>query len=199
MPSEYTGDGSGIAARQNAVILCPIDSDAPNANSVNVPLQALANLLDFLMQNAGLLGVANNFVPIQTFSNGIHCGGSPVTGVVMPGSPASTNAVNKGYLDTVLSGTTLGVTFYAMKVNSSGTMVSSRGSIGSASVARGTAGVYQITDARLTSNSILIVTSNLGQGHIVFGGQSSNGWALIGSENLSGVATDAAFDVLVII
>lgn len=101
MPSEYTGDGSGITAGQDTVILCPIDSDAPNANSVNVPFQALANIIDFLMSNSGLTGVANNFGPLQTFSNGIHCGGSPITGVVMAGSPASTDAVNKGHLDSI--------------------------------------------------------------------------------------------------
>lgn len=99
MPSEYTGNGSGITAGQAAVILCPIDSDAPNSDSVNVPLQALANLIDFLMRNAGLLGVENNFTPIQTFSNGIHCGGSRITGVVDP--IADGDAATKHYVDGV--------------------------------------------------------------------------------------------------
>jgi hypothetical protein len=57
MPSNYNGDPSGISAHDVPVIACPIDSDAANAASVNVPFQKLADVLAYLQEHAVLAGV----------------------------------------------------------------------------------------------------------------------------------------------
>ena len=45
MPSNYTGRASRVAQGQVPVIACPVGTDAPNAASVNHPLQTLADFV----------------------------------------------------------------------------------------------------------------------------------------------------------
>ncbi len=63
MPSNYNGSSTGITPRQQVTIACPVGTDAPNAASVNNPLQALANQLQYLMEKAALLGVSSDSNP----------------------------------------------------------------------------------------------------------------------------------------
>lgn len=67
MPSNYTGNPAAITARQVPVISCPVDADAANSNSVNVPLQKLADVLAWLQANAALPTMENGFTVEQAF------------------------------------------------------------------------------------------------------------------------------------
>lgn len=51
MPQNYTGDATGLAAGANVVISEPVGGDAPNAASVNTPLEKLADWLQFWSLN----------------------------------------------------------------------------------------------------------------------------------------------------
>jgi hypothetical protein len=70
MPATYTGDDTGIAAREDATISEPIGTDVRNATSVQTPLRRLANLVQFLMQHAGLLSEVNEWAATQNITAG---------------------------------------------------------------------------------------------------------------------------------
>jgi hypothetical protein len=69
MPSDYTGDPTGITAHQVPVVSCPVGTDAPVAASVNTPLKKLADILAQLMRDAALLGVANTITAENAFTD----------------------------------------------------------------------------------------------------------------------------------
>lgn len=71
MPSNITGDKTGIVARQTVVIAAPVDGDPRNAASVRTPVTSVANLLDYLMDGTGLLSEAQSWADAQTFNNGV--------------------------------------------------------------------------------------------------------------------------------
>ena len=56
MPSNYRGDPAHVRQGQRPVIACPVGTDAPNAASVNKPLQALADFVAYLQQFAATSG-----------------------------------------------------------------------------------------------------------------------------------------------
>jgi hypothetical protein len=56
MPSSYRGDPAHVRQGQRPVIACPVGTDAPNAASVNKPLQALADFVAYLQQFAATSG-----------------------------------------------------------------------------------------------------------------------------------------------
>jgi hypothetical protein len=58
MPSNYTGRASRVAQGQVPVIACPVGTDAPNAASVNHPLQTLADFVAFLQHYTATVGAA---------------------------------------------------------------------------------------------------------------------------------------------
>jgi hypothetical protein len=56
MPSNYHGNPAHIGQGQKPVIACPVGTDAPNAASVNKPLQRLADFVAYLQQFAATSG-----------------------------------------------------------------------------------------------------------------------------------------------
>ncbi len=56
MPSNYSGNAARVAQGQAPVIACPVGTDAPNAASVNTPLQTLADFVAYLQQYAATSG-----------------------------------------------------------------------------------------------------------------------------------------------
>ena len=56
MPANYTGNPAQVGQGQEPVIACPVGTDAPNAASVNTPLQTLADFVAFLQTYAATAG-----------------------------------------------------------------------------------------------------------------------------------------------
>lgn len=66
MPTDYNGSLTGIAARQQVTISEPAGTDVRNSASVRTPLEQLANLLQYLMQRAGLIDQVQTWTEAQT-------------------------------------------------------------------------------------------------------------------------------------
>ena len=58
MPSNYHGNPAHVGQGQKPVIACPVGTDAPNAASVNKPLQTLADFVAYLQHYAATAGTA---------------------------------------------------------------------------------------------------------------------------------------------
>jgi len=56
MPSNYNGNPAHVGQGQKPVIACPVGTDAPNAASVNKPLQTLADFVAYLQRFAATAG-----------------------------------------------------------------------------------------------------------------------------------------------
>ena len=56
MPSNYNGNPAHVGQGQKPVIACPVGTDAPNAASVNKPLQTLADFVAYLQRFAATSG-----------------------------------------------------------------------------------------------------------------------------------------------
>jgi hypothetical protein len=56
MPSNYAGNSAHVGQGQKPVIACPVGTDAPNAASVNKPLQTLADFVAYLQRYAATAG-----------------------------------------------------------------------------------------------------------------------------------------------
>jgi hypothetical protein len=69
MPQNYSGSTSGLTGRPTVTISEPVGTDQRNAVSVQTPLRALANFVQYLMTNAAFLG-ANVFTATQQISSG---------------------------------------------------------------------------------------------------------------------------------
>lgn len=70
MAQNYNGDLTGITPHETANITEPVGTDVRNAASVQTPLRRLTNLLQYLMQKAGLLDQANTWLAPQSISSG---------------------------------------------------------------------------------------------------------------------------------
>lgn len=73
MTASYTGSASGITGRAAATITVPTGSDAPNAASVQTPVEKLADFVAALFTRGGLLDVTGLWTAFQTFYIGIAC------------------------------------------------------------------------------------------------------------------------------
>jgi hypothetical protein len=91
MPSTYTGNTTGITARQNVTISEPVGTDVRSSASVRTPLETLANFLQYVCQKAGLIDTASTWTAKQTMSGGV--GG-------LPAPAEDADAATKAYADT---------------------------------------------------------------------------------------------------
>ncbi len=71
MPSNYTGNAAKVVQGQAPVIACPVGTDAPNAASVNKPLQTLADFVAYLQSYAATVG------SVQPNSGTLYVNGNP--------------------------------------------------------------------------------------------------------------------------
>lgn len=85
MQHDYTGIATGITSADDAVISEPNGADARKATSVLTSIRRLADYVQYLMRNAGILNSARTWTAKQTMSGGI--GGLPAP--VDPGDPVT--------------------------------------------------------------------------------------------------------------
>ena len=66
MPTNYSGNTSGITGRPTVTVSNPVDGDAATAASNNAAAQTLANLVQYLCNKAGITDVASTWTAAQT-------------------------------------------------------------------------------------------------------------------------------------
>ncbi len=98
MPSNYTGDPSTTVPHETVVIACPVGTDAPNAASVNTPMQKLANLVAFLMKYAPAMGTgAENDQNLELLADLVVGGKATINSALeVTGEAAISNYVKSG-------------------------------------------------------------------------------------------------------
>ena len=74
---DFNGSASGISAREQVVVTEPVGTDVRNSQSIRTPVEKLANLIQYLMQKAGILDAVSTWTAKQAFSAGLSSGVAP--------------------------------------------------------------------------------------------------------------------------